>query len=141
MKNLIILVVFIGLFGQSAIADEAADYAKAYKNCSPIADQLSKQQCNYGYSFEDFYNGCMKKYGYSDASMSDSKEFYEGYLKAYKYCSADANAQAKKSCNYGDLYHKNYNKCMIGYGFNSAGEKIQKKSGGGEKEEYFRFDF
>ncbi|MCE3232149.1 MAG: hypothetical protein K0R98_406 [Rickettsiaceae bacterium] len=116
-------------------ADDAIDYAKAYAKCSPIAEQLSRQQCNYAVVFEKYYNQCMERYGYSDSSSGIGKDFYDGYLKSYRYCSVTADADTKEICRYGMLYNNNYNHCMAGYGFNKSGDRMSGNT------PYFKFDF
>lgn len=129
-----ILVVFAPLQLQ-AQEGGAIDYTQAYQKCSPVADQLAKQQCNYSRLFEAYYLQCMKEKGYNDENNL-SQEYYDGYMQAYQYCSSISDRNAKEYCSYGQLYKNNYDQCMIKYGFNQYGERVNSEGKKG-----FEFNF
>lgn len=112
------------------------DYTQAYKICSPVAHQMTQQQCNYARIFEGYYTQCMQQQGYGD-NNSESPAFYEGYMQAHKYCSSVSKQNAKEYCGYGGIYKSNYDRCMIKYGFNEYGDRVTPNSGQRE----FEFNF
>lgn len=140
LNNFCLLVVFVTLFLpiSSQAQDVSERYSRAYNICSPVAHQITKKQCNYGRTFEGYYEQCMYEQGYGDDDIN-RPNYYEGYLQAHQYCSSVSEQNTREYCSYGRLYNNNYNTCMRNKGFDEHGEVIAGYNGGEGK--HFKFDF
>lgn len=139
------MVTLCSLLSMQAWAQEEAgntqDYVKAYNICSPVAHNLTKQECSFASIMENLYQQCMQQYGFSDEQELDPTT-YENYMKSHDYCSNSANQQAQSSCNYGTRYQGHYARCMAKYGFDGNGNRItQPGDEQNEGTEGFEFNF
>lgn len=122
-----LLVIFYMLTAPIAWAkeDDAKNYARAYKFCSPAAHKKTIEQCHYYKMVEDLYTSCMHQSGFQEDSDIIAGDNYKSYLKTHNICTNSANSSAQKICNYGDVYKEHYTSCMEELGFNSQGDSIK----------------
>ncbi len=142
--RIIFYIIVLFIFGQSMVLAkdvETQDYYKAYNICSPFAHNVTKQQCNYARVFEQYYTACMTQKGFRSEDDTADPGYYEQYMKSYKECSIIADNYTIKNCNYGVLYQKSYNGCMLRYGFNAQGEKTTPQNDDTDDQNGFKFNF
>lgn len=135
MRVILFSIALLLLWTHASYAQ--VDYYAAYRICSPAADQLTKQSCNYAIVYEKYYKQCMYKYGYGD-DADVSGDFYQGYMQAYSYCASSSEYSAKSYCNYGTVFKAHYDRCMARYRFNPQGEKMTDPP---SDDDAFKFNF
>ena len=140
-----VVLVLAALFYGGAVS--AQTYVEAYNMCSNNAHAAVKAECNFGVVYQNFYQGCMGQYGYTDDSEVDSSA-YDRYMQAYNYCRATADTSAKTQCQYGQGFNAYYLQCMAGYGFDANGNPIASapslsspSGGGGQSQGEGKFEF
>lgn len=139
--RLLALVVFICASSTSMAQDSSQDYYRAYNTCSPAAHYLTRQACNYGVVFEQYYTNCMSRSGFGGESDATGSNYYDGYMKAYNKCYSSAEQSSQTHCNYGASYQRHYSNCMTQHNFNERGEKISANGDEAAPQEGFKFNY